>query len=163
MYTSYVRAIAHALPANVLSYADVEARFGVKETSSAARMSGIRNRRIVAPGQCASDLAYVAARRLFRQLELAPGSIDLLTFASQTPDYRIPATAAVLHGRLGLAEQCCTLDINQACSSYLQNLAVPDLFAVIVLLTLLGLVLYAIIASLRAWLTPWHVSTSHAQ
>jgi len=44
--------------------------------------------------------------------------------------------------------------------SYLQNLAVPDLFAVIVLLTLLGLVLYAIIGRLRAWLTPWHVSTS---
>jgi NitT/TauT family transport system permease protein len=46
--------------------------------------------------------------------------------------------------------------------SYLQNLAVPDLFGVIVLLTLLGLVLYAIIGRLRAWLTPWHISTSHA-
>ena len=46
--------------------------------------------------------------------------------------------------------------------SYLQNLAVPNLFGVIVLLTLLGLVLYAIIGRLRAWLTPWHVSTSHA-
>ena len=46
--------------------------------------------------------------------------------------------------------------------SYLQNLAVPNLFGVIVLLTLLGLILYAIIGRLRAWLTPWHVSTSHA-
>jgi NitT/TauT family transport system permease protein len=46
--------------------------------------------------------------------------------------------------------------------SYLQNLAVPNLFGVIVLLTLLGLVLSAIIGRLRAWLTPWHISTSHA-
>jgi NitT/TauT family transport system permease protein len=46
--------------------------------------------------------------------------------------------------------------------SYLQNLAVPNLFGVIVLLTLIGLVLYAIIGRLRAWLTPWHVSTGLA-
>lgn len=46
--------------------------------------------------------------------------------------------------------------------SYLQNLAVPNLFGVIVLLTLLGLVLYAIIGRLRNWLTPWHASTSIA-
>jgi NitT/TauT family transport system permease protein len=46
--------------------------------------------------------------------------------------------------------------------SYLQNLAVPNLFGVIVLLTLIGLILYAIIGRLRAWLTPWHVSTGLA-
>lgn len=41
---------------------------------------------------------------------------------------------------------------------HLQNLAVPQLFAVIVVLTLVGLALYAVISQLRRWLTPWHVS-----
>ncbi|MGX1101107.1 ABC transporter permease [Amorphus sp. MBR-141] len=42
----------------------------------------------------------------------------------------------------------------------LQELRVPDLFAVIVLLTLIGLSLYTVISSLRGWLTPWHASVA---
>ncbi|MEC9245631.1 MAG: ABC transporter permease [Pseudomonadota bacterium] len=42
----------------------------------------------------------------------------------------------------------------------LQELQVPGLFAVIVLLTLIGLTLYTLIAQLRGWLTPWHASVA---
>ncbi|MGH6763689.1 MAG: ABC transporter permease [Phyllobacterium sp.] len=43
--------------------------------------------------------------------------------------------------------------------SYLQELQVPGLFAVIVLLTLIGLALYTLIARLRYWFVPWHASS----
>lgn len=43
--------------------------------------------------------------------------------------------------------------------SYLQNLAVAELFGVIVVLTLVGLVFYTVIGRLRALLTPWHISS----
>jgi len=43
--------------------------------------------------------------------------------------------------------------------AHLQNLAVAELFGVIVVLTLVGLVFYTIIGRLRALLTPWHVSS----
>lgn len=43
--------------------------------------------------------------------------------------------------------------------SYLQELQVPRLFAVIVFLTLIGLALYTLIARLRYWLVPWHASS----
>ena len=43
---------------------------------------------------------------------------------------------------------------------WLQELQVPGLFAVIVLLTLIGLTLYTLIAQLRGWLTPWHASVA---
>lgn len=121
--TTTIRAIAHALPATVLSHEEVAARFGEKDAAAIAKMSGVRERRVVAPGQTASDLALAAARRLLAGCDVDPRSIDLLTFASQTPDYRIPATASVVHGRLGLAEGCCTMDVGQACSSFLQNWA----------------------------------------
>ena len=153
MKTSTITAIAHALPATSLTQAALEARFGVKELTSITRMSGIKNRRVVAPGQTAADLAFAAAQRLLAHgngcdgvtVERCDGktvkpcdcntaprapvpkienSIDLLLFASQTPDYRIPATASVLHGRLGLAERCACMDINQACGSFLHALAV---------------------------------------
>jgi 3-oxoacyl-[acyl-carrier-protein] synthase-3 len=124
MKTSKITAIAHALPTCCVTQEDLEERFGVKAVKSIAKMSGIRERRVVAPGQCASDLAYAAAKRLIEHLEIDPATIDLLTFASQTPDYRIPATSSVLQGRLDLSENCCTFDISQACSSFIHSLQV---------------------------------------
>lgn len=117
--TSTIRAIAHALPATTLTYEMLVERFGEKHTASIYKMSGIRDRRVVAPGQCASDLAAAAARRLLAHREIDPTSVDALIFASQTPDYRIPATACKLQADLGLPERCATFDINQACTSFL--------------------------------------------
>jgi len=45
--------------------------------------------------------------------------------------------------------------------AYLQELAVPELFAVIVVLALVGLILYVFIGRLRAWFAPWHASTTN--
>jgi 3-oxoacyl-[acyl-carrier-protein] synthase-3 len=87
-------------------------------------MSGIRDRRVVAPGQCASDLAVAAARRLIEHTRVDPSAIDALIFASQTPDYRIPATASKLQADLGLSEKCSTFDVNQACASFIFGLQV---------------------------------------
>jgi 3-oxoacyl-[acyl-carrier-protein] synthase III len=122
MKTSKITAIAHALPTNRLTQETLEERFGAKAVKSIMKMSGIRERRVVSPGQCASDLAYAAAIRLIDHLRVDISTVDLLIFTSQTPDYRAPATSAFLHGRLGLPEKCCTFDINQACSAFIHTL-----------------------------------------
>ena len=114
MKTSTILGIAHALPTEKVTQEELEVRFGAKAVKSIYKMSGIRERRVVSPGQCASDLGYAAAKRLIDHLNIDVKTIDLLTFASQTPDYKIPATSAVLHGKLGLSEQCCVFDIGQA-------------------------------------------------
>ena len=124
MKSSTITAISHALPATSLTQAELEARFGAKELGAIVRMSGIRNRRVVAPGQTAADLAFAAAERLLDSRGIDRSGIDLLLFVSQTPDYRAPATACVLHGRLGLSERCACMDINQACCAFLHGLAV---------------------------------------
>ena len=122
--TSMIRAIAHALPATTLTYEDLVARFGEKHVASIYRMSGIRDRRVVVAGQCASDLAVAAARRLIEHGRVDPAGIDALIFCSQTPDYRIPATASRLQAVLGLPEKCATFDVNQACASFIFGLQV---------------------------------------
>lgn len=43
--------------------------------------------------------------------------------------------------------------------AHLQNLAVPELFGVIVVLAMVGLVLYSLIGQLRRRFSPWHVSS----
>jgi 3-oxoacyl-[acyl-carrier-protein] synthase-3 len=103
---------------------ELEQRFGKKEIQSISKLSGIRERRVVPPDVCASDLAYTAAERLLTGKDFDRSRIDLLIFVSQTPDYRIPATASVLHGKLGLPQHCATFDVNQSCSAYPHALAV---------------------------------------
>lgn len=66
----------------------------------------------------ASDLCQKAAERLLDDLGWEPGSIDVLIFISQTPDYILPATSCVLHGKLGLSKDCLCQDISLGCSGW---------------------------------------------
>lgn len=116
--TTTILGLCAVLPESVLTNEQLEQRFGAPELANIAKMSGVMERRVVAPGQCASDLALTAAERLLAQKQFGRASIDLLLFVSQTPDYKVPPTAAVLHGKLGLKESCGAFDINQACSAY---------------------------------------------
>lgn len=123
---SAITAIHFCLPNKRLTTAELEERFDPKALRSISKMSGIRERRVTEPGQTASDLAYEAAVRLLNERNIDPASIDLLVFVSQTADYQIPATACVLHQRLGLATTCAAFDINLGCSAYPYSLAVVD-------------------------------------
>ena len=100
--SAVINAIHYCVPAQRLTQAELAARFGAGPVQSIAKMSGILERRVAPPGVTAADLAYGAARGLLAARGVAPATIDLLIFASQTPDYQIPATACVLQHRLGL-------------------------------------------------------------
>ena len=113
----------HVLPENKLSNDVITSRFPNDDISSFLSVIGINSRPVVAEGQCASDLAFVAAKKIFEVTDINPESIDLLTFCTQTPDYRMPATACVLQDRLGLPKSCCTMDIIQACPAFVHNMA----------------------------------------
>jgi 3-oxoacyl-[acyl-carrier-protein] synthase III len=116
--------LSAVLPPGILDNEELAARFGGKEVASAVKMSGIRQRRVASATQFSSDLALTAAERVLAASPIDRAQIDLLLFVSQTPDYKIPTTAAVLHGKLGLGENCATFDINQACSAYPYALSV---------------------------------------
>ncbi len=119
-----ITAIHYCVPRQRLTHDELIERFGAQHMESILKMSGIRERRIVAPGETAADLAYWAARRLLDERQIDPASVDLLIFASQTGDYQVPATACVLHERLGLSQNCAAFDIGMGCSSYPYSLSV---------------------------------------
>jgi len=116
--------LAAVLPQSVLNNEKISRVFGEREIASAVKMSGILERRIAGPDQYASDLALTAAERLLGSMTFDRSLIDLLIFVSQTPDYKIPTTASVLHGKLGLSQSCATFDVNQACSAYPYSLSI---------------------------------------
>ena len=88
--------------------------------------TGIAQRHIADPGQCASDLGVEAAQRLFAEHDIDPHSIDFLLLCTQTPDYPLPTTACLMQERLGLRTSCGALDFNLGCSGFVYGLAMAD-------------------------------------
>lgn len=70
-----------------------------------------------------SDLCLAASERLISDLGWNRDEIDALIFVTQTPDYILPATSCVLHGKLGLKKSCMCLDISLGCSGWVYGMA----------------------------------------
>lgn len=121
---SRIVASAYRVPEGKLTHEAMRERFGAEAADKIAESSGILERRVAAPDVCASDLAAAAAEDLLTRFAVDRSSIDLLTFATQTPDYLLPTTACLLQDRLGLPTSTAAFDINLGCSQYVYSLSV---------------------------------------
>jgi 3-oxoacyl-[acyl-carrier-protein] synthase-3 len=115
--------IAGYLPPSVLSNDDLAKSYPDWPAEKIYEKTGIRERRVVQTGECASDLALAAAEKL---LPLGARGADHLLFCTQTPDYLLPTTACVLQHKLGLPTTCAALDFNLGCSGYVYGLALAN-------------------------------------
>lgn len=113
-----LRGIVTAVPQRVETADDLAARFGADAARRIADATGIERRRLVAPGQCFSDLAYDAAAALLADLQWTPDSVDLLIVVTQTADSVSPGAAPVLQHRLGLGRHVAAFDVGLGCSGY---------------------------------------------
>src|SRR5260370_31950234 len=66
--------------------------------------SGIEERYYVAEGTGTSDLGVRAARIALDDAGLTTADVDYVIFATMTPDYYFPGSAAVLQAKLGLRD-----------------------------------------------------------
>ena len=119
---AFVAAIQAALPEAVLDNEQLASEYEGWSAEKIYAKTGIRTRRIAAPGECASDLAFRAAQSLMAREGLDPAAVDFLLYCTQTPDYILPTTACVLQQRLGLPTSCGALDFNLGCSGYIYGL-----------------------------------------
>ena len=86
--------------------------------------TGIERKRRAAPETCASDLCVAAAGKLMADMNWCKEDISFLIFVSQTGDYLLPATSSIIQSRLGLSEDCFTLDISLGCSGWVYGMSV---------------------------------------
>lgn len=84
--------------------------------------TGMKERRIAAEGEFTSDMGYEAAKRALQQGNISVQDVDLILFATLTPDYLFPSTACLLQARLG-ASKAAALDIQAACTGYIYGLS----------------------------------------
>ena len=119
-----IRGISCAVPDNSVDNSQFVVQFGVEGVEKFAKMVGVARRRVALPQQTASDLSFVAAEKLLAKIGWERDRIDGIVFVSQTPDYRLPATACVLHHRLNLGKDCMAFDMNLGCSGFVYGLFV---------------------------------------
>ncbi len=92
--------------------------------------SGISARHYAAPGQLSSDMAKIAAEHALDMAGLAVNDIDLIIFATSTPDHvgGFPSTASVLQHKLGMKNGAAAMDIQAVCSGFVYAVSVADSF-----------------------------------
>ena len=124
-----IKALSACVPSEIVYNKDLGYLIPEEEIEKTISNIGIEQRRIAAPDVTASDLCFKAARRLMEDNQIAPESIDVLLFMSQTADYRIPATSCLLQQRLGLPRETLCFDISLGCSGYLFALSTAFAYA----------------------------------
>jgi 3-oxoacyl-[acyl-carrier-protein] synthase-3 len=84
--------------------------------------TGIRERRIAAPGEALSDLCLPACHDALEQAGLDASEIDLIIVATVTPDMAFPSTGAILADRLG-APDAAAYDLSAGCTGFMYAVA----------------------------------------
>jgi 3-oxoacyl-[acyl-carrier-protein] synthase III len=126
---SRIRGTGSYLPPDRITNADFAARLAKDgiETSDEwiVERTGIRSRHFAAPDVTSSDLALVASRRALEAADCDPQAIDLIVFATSTPDMVFPSAACLLQQKLGVAG-CPAFDVQAVCSGFVYALTVAD-------------------------------------
>lgn len=113
-----ITAIASAVPKNIVKSTDFNGRFTPEGVEKFVEMTGVKEHRKTGKNQTASDLGYAAAEKILFEKNIDRDSIGTVIFGAHSTDYRRPATACVLHKRLGLGKECAAFDISLGCSAF---------------------------------------------
>ncbi len=124
MLRSVVLGCGSYLPDRVLCNAELARTVDTSDEWIVQR-TGIKERRIAAPGQVTSELAVAAARAALKSANVDPQSIDLIVVATSTPDNTFPAVAVSVQAALGLTKGA-AFDLQAVCSGFIFALATVD-------------------------------------
>jgi 3-oxoacyl-[acyl-carrier-protein] synthase-3 len=123
---SQIAGTGACLPEKVLTNHDLERMMDTSDAWIRER-TGIVRRHIAADSQSTVDLAEPAARAAIAAAGLDPAAIDLIVFATSTPDLVFPNCGVLLQQRLGCPGGA-AFSIEAACSGFVYALSVADKF-----------------------------------
>lgn len=115
------------LPDRIMTNDDIAKRVETSDQWIRER-TGIRERRIsdLSKDEGPSGMALRAALKALEAANLTPNDIDCILFSSTLADQPMPNAAAVLQHKLGITNNCPTLDVNAACSGWIYLIPMAD-------------------------------------
>lgn len=100
-------------------------RLGIRD-NLLEEVSGIGARRFWEEGTLPSDAATLAAEKALDDAGIDRGKIGVIINTSVCRDYLEPSTACIVHGNLGLADNCLNFDVGNACLAFLNGMDIAS-------------------------------------
>lgn len=119
-----IAGLGAAVPGTVITNADLEARLETSDQWIVER-TGIRERRMLQPGEALSDLFVAAARDAMARAQVDFSQIQAIVCGTCTPDRRLPSTACDVQAKLG-GGTAAAFDVVAACPGWLYSLTVAE-------------------------------------
>ncbi|MBW7888867.1 MAG: ketoacyl-ACP synthase III [Bacteroidetes bacterium] len=120
-----ITSVGHYVPEKILSNAELEKMVETNDEWIRTR-TGISERRVLENG-ATSDLAVPAVQMCLKNRGISPEEIDVIIFATVTPDMFFPATACVLQEKIG-AKKAFGFDVSAACSGFVYAITLGTQF-----------------------------------
>ena len=126
MHRSRILGIGMNVPSRVVTNNDLAK---LMETSHEwiVERTGIEERHWVSEGETGATMGAAASREAIARAGLEPRDIDLIIYATLSPDFNFPGTAVFVQRELGLHDIPC-LDIRQQCTGFVYGLSIADAF-----------------------------------
>lgn len=128
MYHSKVAGLGMYVPENVVTNADLEK---IMDTTDAwiVERTGVEQRRFIKKGDGNSTaiMGLKAARIALERANMQPNEIDLILFATLSPDYYFPGSGVIVQELLDIANTP-AMDIRMQCSGFVYAMATADQF-----------------------------------
>lgn len=121
-----IRGSGSYLPEKALTNDDLAKMVDTSDEWITSR-TGIRQRRIAAPGETSSDMAVVAAKRALESAKLEPKDVGMIVCGTVSGDFIFPSTACLIQKKLGIP-QVGAFDVSAACSGFMYALTTAKQF-----------------------------------
>lgn len=118
--------VGEHLPKRVLTNFDLSKMVDTSDEWIVTR-TGIKERRIVAKNEAASDLAIPAARAALHDAKLKAEDIELIIVATVTPDMQFPSVSCLIQKSIGAKKAVC-FDIQAACAGFVYGIIIAQQF-----------------------------------
>ena len=116
-FRANITGAGYYLPENILTNKDLEELVDTSDEWIQSR-TGIRERRIVRPGEASAEMSTHAVNNLMENYNLKADEIDAIIVATITPDMMFPSTAALVQKNIK-ANNAWGYDLSSACSGFL--------------------------------------------
>lgn len=126
MVRSYIRGIGSYVPPKVVTNDDLAQLMDTSHEWIKTR-SGIEERRYAEEGVSTSDLGLLAARKAIEDAGIEKEDVDMIIFATLSPDHHFPGSACYMQPKLEVNDVPC-LDIRNQCSGFLYAFSMADAF-----------------------------------
>jgi 3-oxoacyl-[acyl-carrier-protein] synthase-3 len=126
MYYSKITGWGMYVPERVLTNHDLAQMVDTSDEWIVTR-TGIRERHIAADGEATVSMALKAAEKALEVAGITAADLDLILFASSTPDYLCPPASSLLQDRLG-ATRAGAMVLVAGCSGFVYGLVTASQF-----------------------------------